>query len=103
VRIDADETETFAMMELDSLLARAVPPTPAGLDGLEDGVWRRVGRVETRRRERRLRAAALGLAALVGGLAGGVTTPRFEAPRGELSIFSPHMAATPLDIRGVLG
>jgi len=95
--------EMIGMAELDILIARASPLKAASLDGLEDGVWRRVEQVQNRTRERSLRFAALGIAAIVGGVAGGMTTPTVETGRSELSIFSPRMAATPLAVRSNLG
>lgn len=91
------------MTELDTLIARTAPIRASPLDGLEDGVWRRVAQVQAKARERTLRLAALGVAASIGGVAGAVSSPSIEVDRGELSIFSPRMAATPLDVRRALG
>lgn len=91
------------MTELDKLIARAAPSGTSPLDHLEDGVWSRVAQAQAKGRDRTLRFAALGVAAGIGGLAGVVSEPRIGVDRGELSIFSPRMAATPLDIRRALG
>lgn len=91
------------MAELDTLIARDTPLKAASLDGLEDGVWRRVEQAQNRMRERSLRVAALGIAAVIGSVAGGMTAPTVEAGRSELSIFSPRMAAAPLGVRSTLG
>ncbi len=103
MRRDADDTETIGMTELDTLIARAAPFGTSTLDGLEDGVWRRVARTQANGRDRSLRVAALGVAAGIGGLAGAMSEPHIGVDRGELSIFSPRMAATPLDVRRALG
>jgi hypothetical protein len=95
--------ETIGMVELDTLIARGSPVEAASLDGLEDGVWRRVEQAQNRTRDRSLRFAALGIAAAIGGVAGGMTAPTVETGRSELSIFSPRIAATPLGIRSTLG
>ena len=91
------------MVELDTLIARGSPLEAASLDGLEDGVWLRVERAQTKSRERTVRVAALCVAAAIGGVTGGVKAPAIETGRSELSIFSPRMAATPLGIRSTLG
>lgn len=103
MRRDADNTEMIGMTELDTLIARASPNRASPLDSLEDDVWRRVAQVQAEGRERTLRLAALGVAASIGGLAGALSPPHIEVDRGELSIFSPRMAATPLDLRRALG
>ena len=38
------------MVELDTLIARGSPLEAASLDGLEDGVWLRVERAQTKSR-----------------------------------------------------
>lgn len=91
------------MIELDDLIARGPAGSVAALDGLEDGVWTRVERAHAKSHERTVRVAALCVAAAIGGVAGGVTAPAIETGRSELSIFSPRLAATPLDVRSVLG
>lgn len=91
------------MTELDTLIARAAPCGASALDGLEDDVWSRVAQAQAKGRDRALRYAALGVAAGIGGLAGALSEPQVAVDRGELSIFSPRMAATPLDVRSALG
>lgn len=91
------------MTELDTLIARTAPAGAVTLDGLEDGVWSRVAQAQAKGRDRTLRLAALGVAAGIGGLAGALSEPQIAVDRGELSIFSPRMAATPLDVRSALG
>lgn len=91
------------MTDLDTLIIRGAASADVALDGLEDGVWSRVDQARSKARERSLRLAALGVAAVIGGVAGGVTPPAIQTTPGELSIFSPHMAATPLDVRSALG
>jgi len=103
MRRDADDTETIGMTELDILIARAAPAGASTLDGLEDGVWSRVAQAQAKGRDRTLRFAALGVAAGIGGLAGALSEPQTGVDRGELSIFSPRMAASPLDVRSALG
>lgn len=90
------------MRELDRLIAEAATPT-ASLDGIEAAVWMRVARLQSRRDERRLRAAALGVAAMIGGLTGGVATAPLEKGQDELAIFSPRVAAMPLTLTGAFG
>jgi hypothetical protein len=103
MRRDADDTETIGMTELDTLIIQATPSRASTLDGLEDGVWSRVAEAQAKSRDRALRFAALGVAAGIGGLAGAMSQPLIVVDRGELSIFSPRMAATPLDMRRALG
>ncbi len=91
------------MTELDTLITQAGPAGASTLDGLEDGVWSRVARAQAKGRDRTLRFTALGVAAGIGGLAGVVSEPHAGVDRGELSVFSPRMAATPLDVRRALG
>jgi len=91
------------MTDLDTLITRAAPSGASTLDGLEDGVWSRVAQAQAKGRDRTLRFAALGVAAGIGGLAGALSEPQIGVDRGELSIFSPRMAATPLDVRRALG
>jgi len=91
------------MTELDTLIARTVPFGASTLDGLEDGVWSRVAQARAKWRDRNLRFAALGVAACIGGLAGAMSQPHIGVDRSELSIFSPRMAATPLDVKRALG
>lgn len=91
------------MTELDTLIARATPPGASTLDDLEDAVWRRVAQTQAKGHARTLRVAALGVAAGIGGLAGAMSEAHIGVDRGELSIFSPRMAATPLDVRSALG
>lgn len=91
------------MTDLETLIIRGAAGSDVALDRLEDGVWSRVGQARSRARERSLRLAALGVAAVIGGVAGGVTAPAIRTTSGELSIFSPRMAATPLDVRSALG
>ncbi len=95
--------ETIGMTDLDILIGRTPSPRAECLDGLENDVWSRVAQREARTRERKLRIAALCVAAGVGGLAGGVSAPAVEPGQGELTVFSPRMAATPLGMRSVLG
>lgn len=90
------------MRELDILIAEAAPPS-ASLDGVEAGVWTRIAQLQVRRDERRLRAAALGVAAVIGGVTGGVSAAPIDAAPGELAVFSPNVAAMPLHLRGTLG
>lgn len=103
MRRDADDTETIGMTELDTLIIQAAPSRASTLDGLEDGVWSRVAEAQAKSRDRALRFAALGVAAGIGGLGGAISQPHIGVDRGELSIFSPRMAATPLDMRRALG
>jgi hypothetical protein len=103
MRRDADDTETIGMTELDTLITQAAPSGAFTLEGLEDGVWSRVAQAQAKGRDRTLRVAALGVAAGIGGLAGAVSEPQIGVDRGELSIFSPRMAATPLDVKRALG
>lgn len=91
------------MTDLDTLIVRGSPDAVIALDGLEDGVWSRVDQARSKARERTVRLAALGVAAVIGGVAGGVTAPDIQTAPSELSIFSPRMAATPLDVRSALG
>lgn len=91
------------MTDLDTLIIRGSHDAALALDGLEDGVWSRVDRARSEARERSLRLAALGVAAAIGGVTGGVTAPATQTTPSELSIFSPRMAATPLDLRSALG
>lgn len=91
------------MTALDTLIIQAAPSGASTLDGLEDGVWSRVAQAQAKGRDRTLRFAALGVAAGIGGLAGMITEPQIGGDRGELSIFSPRMAATPLDVKRALG
>lgn len=91
------------MTDLDTLIVRGSQDAVRALDGLEDGVWSRVDQARSKARERTVRLAALGAAAVIGGVAGGVTAPDIQPTPSELSIFSPRMAATPLDVRSALG
>lgn len=91
------------MTELDTLINQTATSGGSSLDGLEDGVWDRVGQSQAKVRDRTLRFAALGVSAFIGGLAGVVYEPQIDADRRELSVFSPHMAATPLDLGRALG
>ena len=91
------------MTDLDTLIMRGAASADVALDGLEDGVWSRVDQARSKARDRSLRLAALGVAAVIGGVAGGMTAPAIEGTPSELSIFSPRMAATPLDVRSALG
>lgn len=91
------------MTELDTLITREATGTSAGLDSLEHDVWSRVERVQAKTRERSLRVTALGVAAAIGGITGGVMAPVGQASPTELSIFSPRLAASPLDVRSALG
>lgn len=95
--------ETVGMTDLDTLIGQTPSPRTEGLDALEDGVWNRVAQTQARARERKLRVAALCVAAGIGGVAGGVSSPAVERSQSELTVFSPRMAATPLDMRSVLG
>lgn len=95
--------ETIRMTDLDTLIAETPSSRAEGLDGLEDGVWRRVAQAQARSRERKLRVAALCVAAGIGGVVGGVSAPAVDQGRSELTVFSPRMAAAPLDMRSVLG
>ncbi len=95
--------ETIGMTDLDTLIAQTPSSRAEALDGLEDGVWNRVAQTQARSRERKLRVAALCVAAGIGGVAGGVSSPAVERGQSELTVFSPRMAATPLDMRSVLG
>ena len=91
------------MTDLETLIIRGSADTDLALDGLEDSVWSRVDQARSKARARSLRLAALGVAAVIGGVAGGVAAPAIQTTPGELSIFSPRMAATPLDVRSALG
>lgn len=91
------------MTDLDTLIGQTPSPRTEGLDVLEDDVWNRVAQTQARARERKLRLAALCVAAGIGGAAGGVSAPPVEQGQSELTVFSPRMAATPLDMRSVLG
>ena len=91
------------MTDLETLIAHTPNSSPEGLERLEDGVWNRVAQTEARGRERMLRVAALCVAAGIGGVAGGVSAPMADPGRSELTVFSPRMATTPLDMRSVLG
>jgi hypothetical protein len=91
------------MTELDTLIARDATGTSTGLDSLEHDVWSRVKRVQAKARERSLRVTALGVAAAIGGITGGVMAPVSQTSPTELSIFSPRLAASPLDVRSALG
>lgn len=91
------------MTELDTLIAREATGTSAGLDCLEHDVWSRVERLQAKARERSLRVTALGVAAVIGGITGGVMAPAGQTSPTELSIFSPRLAASPLDVRSALG
>jgi hypothetical protein len=95
--------ETIGMTDLDTLIAQTQSSRAEGLDGLEDGVWNLVAQTQARARERKLRVAALCVAAGIGGVAGGVSAPAMDQGQSELTVFSPRMAATPLDMRSVLG
>lgn len=95
--------ETIRMTDLDTLIAQTPPSTAEGLEGLEEDVWNRVALTQARARGRRLRVAALCVAAGIGGVAGGVSAPAVDRGRSELTVFSPRIAATPLDMRSVLG
>lgn len=95
--------ETIGMTDLDTLIAQTQWSRAEGLDGLEDGVWNRVAQTQARARGRKLRLAALCVAAGIGGVAGGVSAPAGNQGQSELTVFSPRMAATPLDMRSVLG
>lgn len=95
--------ETIGMTDLDTLIAQTPSSHAQGLDGLEDGVWNRVAQTQARSRERKLRVAALCVAAGIGGVAGGMSAPAFDKGRSELTVFSARMAAAPLDMRSVLG
>ncbi|MBJ7447140.1 MAG: hypothetical protein JHC81_06355 [Brevundimonas sp.] len=95
--------ETIGMTDLDTLIAQTPSSRAEALDGLEDGVWNRVAQTQARSRERKLRVAALCVAAGIGGVAGGVSAPAVDQGRSELTVFSPRMAAAPLDMRSVLG
>ncbi len=91
------------MTDLDTLIIRGAASGDVTLDGLEDGVWSRVDQARSKAHQRRLRLAAVGVAAVIGGVTGGVTAPGIQTTPSELSIFSPRMAATPLDVRSALG
>lgn len=95
--------ETIGMTDLDTLIAETPSSHAEGLDGLEDGVWNRVAQTQARARDRKLRVAALCVAAGIGGVAGGMSAPTVDQGQSELTVFSPRMAATPLDMRSVLG
>lgn len=95
--------ETIGMIDLDTLIAQTQSSRAEVLDGLEDGVWRRVAQTQARARARKLRVAAICVAAGIGGVTGGVSSPAVERGQSELTVFSPRMAATPLDMRSVLG
>lgn len=90
------------MSKLDILIAEA-SSFAASLDGVEAGVWMRVTRAEQRREQRRRRAAALGIAAVIGGLAGGVSTTPMVTHQGELAIFNPRVAPMALQLMGPVG
>ncbi len=91
------------MTDLDTLIIRGAASADVVIDGLEDGVWSRVDQARSKARDRSLRLAALGVAAVIGGVAGGVVAPASQTTPSELSIFSSRMAATPLDVRSALG
>ena len=91
------------MTDLDTLIIRGSAGADLALDGLEEGVWSRVDRARSKARERSLRLAPLGVAAAIGGITGGAAAPAVHTDRSELSIFSPRMVATPLDVRSALG
>ena len=91
------------MADLEALIAQTPPPGDKALEDLEQGVWNRVAIRRAQDRERRLRLAALCVAAGIGGIAGGVSAPASAPGPSELSLFSPRMAATPLDVRNLLG
>ena len=91
------------MTGIDTLIAPTPSSRAEGLDGLEASVWKRVAQTQARARERKLRVAALCVAAGIGGVAGGVSAPAGNQGQSELTVFSPKMAATPLDMRSVLG
>lgn len=95
--------ETIGMTDLNTLIAQTPSSRAEDLDSLEDGVWDRVAKTQARARERKLRVVALCVAAGIGGLAGGVSAPPVERGQSELTVFSPRMATTPLDMRSVLG
>jgi len=95
--------EMIGMTDLNTLIAQTQSSQAEGLDGLEDGVWNLVAQTQARARERKLRFAALCVAAAIGGVAGGVSVPAVNQGQSELTVFSPRMAATPLDMRSVLG
>lgn len=91
------------MTDLDTLINQTASFQGSCLEGVEDGVWDRVGQARAKTRDRTFRFAALGVAAFVGGVAGVVYEPQTTVDRGELSVFSPRMAATPLDLGRALG
>ena len=91
------------MADLDRLIACGPAPREARLETLEDAVWARVAVRQTRAREARLRLAALAVAALVGGVMGSQIVPPASPAGGELAVFSPRVAAAPLDLRSTLG
>ncbi|MBA4000495.1 MAG: hypothetical protein C0461_07875 [Brevundimonas sp.] len=91
------------MTNLEALIALTPPSRIATLDDLEEGVWDRVAVAQARVRQRTLRVAALCVAAGIGGIAGGVSAPSIEQEPGDLAVFSPRMATTPLDMRSILG
>ena len=55
--------ETIGMTDLDTLIAQTRSSRAEGLDGLEEGVWNRVAQTQARARARKLRVAALCVAA----------------------------------------
>lgn len=91
------------MTDLETLIARGLMPGHDALEGVEARVWSRVSAAQARQRERKLRVAALCLAAGIGGVAGGLSAPAVDPGRSELSVFSPRLAAAPLDMRRMLG
>lgn len=91
------------MTDLDTLIIRGAASANVALDDLEDRVWSRVDQARSEAHERSLRLAALGVAAVIGSVAGGMTAPAIQTASSELSIFSPRMATTPLDVRNALG
>ena len=71
--------ETIGMTDLDTLIAQTRSSRAERLDGLEEGVWNRVAQTEARARARKLRVAALCVAAGIGGVAGGVSAPAVKS------------------------
>lgn len=91
------------MDELYDLISKGGGVEVTALGELEGKVWRKVSQVEARRRELRLRTAALCLAAGVGGLAGSISGSVNAGGRNELSIFSVELVAAPLNVRNLTG
>lgn len=91
------------MADLDRLIADGPTPGGARLDTLEDAVWARVALRRSKEREARLRLSALAVAALVGGVMGSQIVPPSKPAGGDLAVFSPRVAAAPLDLRSALG